>query len=65
MRHARGSTFFMNCMQPEPELDHLDYHQSKLIQKLGLLYELSKTFAHNADKPFGSALFSQASHREN
>ena len=58
IRHIKGSTFFMNCLQSE--IDSLDTHHSKLLRKIGLLYELAKIFQVNAEKTFGSSLFSEA-----
>lgn len=58
VRHVKGSTFFANCMQREA--DSRDAHQSKMLKKLGTLYELAKTFEINADKTFGSTVFSEA-----
>ena len=58
VRHVKGSTFFMNCMQMH--IDSLDMHISKILKKFGMLYELSRAFRSNADKAFGSSLFSEA-----
>lgn len=59
VRHVKGSTYFMNCY--ETESFGKSSHKSKLMQKLGLLYELARTYDMNSNKLDGShMLFTEA-----